>query len=84
MFDVIIFGMTINRTLRARRLSGRGVVLSGSALIDIVYRDGTFLFTASMRIPDRAYRRDLLLVRFLSLPASNGLLTEYAQCDGDG
>ena len=45
VFDMIIFGLTIYRTLQTRRFrDGRGLLLSGSGLVDLVWRDGAMYF----------------------------------------
>ena len=45
VFDMIIFGLTVYRTLQTRRFrDGRGLLLSGSGLVDLVWRDGAMYF----------------------------------------
>ena len=45
VFDMIIFGLTVYRTLQTRRFrDGRGLLLSGSGIVDLVWRDGAMYF----------------------------------------
>ncbi|KAI0310716.1 hypothetical protein OF83DRAFT_1178265 [Amylostereum chailletii] len=74
-FDVLIFGLTIHRTLQARRLDGRGAILSGSALIDMIYRDGAIYFF----VMALANFSNIITFYFAS-PALKGVLSTFASC----
>ncbi|KZV68351.1 hypothetical protein PENSPDRAFT_610098 [Peniophora sp. CONT] len=75
-FDMIIFGLTVYRTLQTRRFhDGRGLLLSGSGLLDLVWRDGAIYFV-TMALANVAN----IVTFYLLTDGLRGVLSTFAGC----
>ncbi|KAI0064854.1 hypothetical protein BV25DRAFT_1914014 [Artomyces pyxidatus] len=75
VFDLLVVGLTIRKTLQTRERMGRRLSFTGGGLVDLVYRDGAIYFVV-MALANLAN----ILTFYLAHPLLKGVLSTFASC----
>ncbi|KAI0062118.1 hypothetical protein BV25DRAFT_694044 [Artomyces pyxidatus] len=75
VFDLLVFSLTIRKTLQTRESMGRRMGFTGVSIVDLVYRDGAIYF-AVMALANLAN----IFTFYFADPLTKGVLSTFASC----